>query len=101
MGIVSQEGFDFYFCAHFGIQGTSRPAHYYVQWDDSNTYTLRASTTRTSSQRVNALETSSTGARRASSSAKYEVRQGPLAEGSERTGEEHTTVSLDELDSIL
>ncbi|WJX90207.1 Protein argonaute PNH1 [Trifolium repens] len=28
--------FDFYLCSHAGIQGTSRPAHYHVIWDDNN-----------------------------------------------------------------
>ncbi|XP_023216050.1 protein argonaute-2-like, partial [Centruroides sculpturatus] len=34
--IVHPTQFDFYICSHTGIQGTSRPAHYTVLWDDNN-----------------------------------------------------------------
>ena len=34
-GITHPMEFDFYLCSHQGIQGTSRPSHYHVLWDDN------------------------------------------------------------------
>lgn len=36
VAITHPTEYDFYLCSHAGIQGTSRPSHYHVLWDDNS-----------------------------------------------------------------